>query len=448
MWTRAHDPRKSQRGGTIMMLPLYRATTTIAAPLVHLYLAIRRVRHKEDSLRIQERFGIASQSRPQGQLVWLHAASVGESLSMLPLVDTLLNSRPDMSILVTTGTISSAKLMAERLPNRAFHQYVPVDRVAYARRFLTHWRPDLALWAESEFWPSLISECHAQGVPMILVNGRISTKSYVGWKKAKGLITELLGGFALCLGQTQEDAERLENLGAVRPMCVGNLKFAVPPLPVDDKAFDALSETLGTRPRWLAASTHPGEEETVADIHQRLVRTRPGLVTIIVPRHPDRGDQIAQAVRDRGLVVSQRTHQQPISSDTDIYVADTLGELGLFFRLVDVVFMGKSFVPLGGQNPLEALRLDCAVLHGPHMDNFRLIAEQMAAAKCSLEVIDGQMLGDELERLFADPKIVEAMIAAGRTFADGQAEVIDSVAREIDAVLKRIGTPVDADART
>lgn len=422
-----------------MMLPLYRAATTIAAPLVHLYLTARQWRDKEDSLRIGERFGITNHSRPTGILIWLHAASIGESLSMLPLIETLLKDRPSMSILVTTGTVSSARLMGERLPDRAFHQYVPVDRVAYARRFLNHWRPDLALWAESEFWPNLISECHARDVPMVLVNGRVSSKSYAGWQKARGLIAQLLKDFALCFGQTQEDADRLKNLGAVQPLCVGNLKFAAPPLPVDDKQFRLLSEAITDRPGWLAASTHPGEEEIIADVHRSLSEDRPNLITIIAPRHPGRGNDIAALLREREFKVSQRTKNHPITPDTEIYLADTLGELGLFYRLVDIAFMGKSFVPMGGQNPLEALRLDCAVLHGPHMDNFRLIAEQMASAGCSMEVTDGKMLGETLHHLLSDPERVREMVGKGRDFADGQAEVIHAVAREIETILARIG---------
>ena len=430
-----------------MMLPLYKTVTALAAPAVRAYLLARRWRGKEDNARINERYGYSSRARPEGQLVWLHAASIGESLSMLPLVEHLLKDRPEMHMLVTTGTVTSAKLMAERLPPRSFHQYAPVDRAAYVRRFLDHWQPDLALWAESEFWPNLISETHSRAIPMVLVNGRISTRSFLGWKRARGLIAGLLKDFVLCLAQTQEDAERLKALGARQYKYLGNLKFAGPPLPADENQLATLTAAIGDRPRWLAASTHPGEEIMVADVHRTIKAKLPGLVTLIAPRHPHRGNVIASALRDGGLILAQRSKGETIDHDTDIYLADSLGELGLLFRLVGVVFMGKSLVPLGGQNPLEALRLDCAVLHGPNMDNFRLIAEQMCAADCAVEVADKDELAIQVGCLLTDQDKTLAMILAGRAFAGTQAEVIDSVATEIEAVLRRMTTTADHDAR-
>ena len=430
-----------------MMLPLYKAVTALAAPAVRAYLLARRWRGKEDNARINERYGYSSRARPEGQLVWLHAASIGESLSMLPLVEHLLKDRPEMHMLVTTGTVTSAKLMVERLPPRSFHQYVPVDRAAYVRRFLDHWQPNLALWAESEFWPNLISETHGRAIPMVLVNGRISTRSFFGWQRARGLIAGLLKDFVLCLGQTQEDAERLKALGARQYKYLGNLKFAGPPLPADENQLATLTAAIGDRPRWLAASTHPGEEIMVADVHRTIKEKLPGLVTLIAPRHPHRGNEIASALRGGGLILAQRSKGETIDHDTDIYLADSLGELGLLFRLVGVVFMGKSLVPLGGQNPLEALRLDCAVLHGPNMDNFRLIAEQMCAANCAVEVADKDELAIQVGCLLTDQDKTLAMIRAGRVFASTQAEVIDSVATEIEAVLRRMTTTADHDAR-
>ena len=347
-----------------MMLLLYRLVSSIGAPAIGFYLAIRKARGKEDPDRFAERLGRPGQDRPSGPLIWTHAASIGESISLLPLIGRLVTEISGVSVLVTTGTVTSARLMAERLPEGAFHQYVPVDRIPYVRRFLDHWRPDLALWAESEFWPNLIIESVDRKIPMVLINGRISPRSFSGWQRFGGLIKRLLEGFDLCLGQTETDAERLRHLGAGDAKYVGNLKFAVPPLPADGEILAKFKKGLGDRPLWLAASTHPGEEEMAARVHRRLKDAFSGLLTVIVPRHPDRGSEIATRINTLGLTVSRRSAGDAIGPDTDVYVADTLGELGLFYRLAGTAFMGKSLVPLGGQNPLEAARLDCAIVHG------------------------------------------------------------------------------------
>ncbi|MBY0431120.1 MAG: 3-deoxy-D-manno-octulosonic acid transferase, partial [Rhodospirillales bacterium] len=196
-----------------MMFTLYRFATGLAGPMIGLYLRRRRARGKEDPERFGERLGKPGQARPESALVWLHAASVGESLSMLPVVERILD-RPGIGVLVTTGTVTSARLLASRLPERAIHQFVPVDRMSYVRRFLDHWRPDLALWAESEFWPNAVVETCQRGIPMVLLNGRISSRSFQGWQRFPGLIRKLLGSFSLCLGQSDEDVERLSRLGA------------------------------------------------------------------------------------------------------------------------------------------------------------------------------------------------------------------------------------------
>ena len=414
-----------------MMLSLYRAATVLATPLVRLYLAARMARGKEDKARFGERLGHPGRPRPDGPLVWAHAASIGESLSMVPLVERLLGERPGLGVLLTTGTVTSAAMMAGRLPEGAFHQYVPVDRLGYVRRFLDHWRPDLVLWAESEFWPNLVAEPAARGVPMVLVNGRVSPSSFSGWRRAPGLIARLLGGFALCLGQAEIDAERLRRLGARNARSVGNLKFASPPLPADRKALDHLSAALGERPRWLAASTHPGEETLAAGVHRRLVADHPGLLTIVVPRHPERGAAIAAELRAGGHTVALRSAGEPIRAATDIYLADTLGELGLFFRLADVVFMGKSLVPLGGQNPIEPARLDCALIHGPHMANFAEMAARMKETGAAEEVADEAALAVAVAHLLDDADRRRRRIEAARAFADAEVDVLDRVMTEL-----------------
>ena len=413
------------------MLSLYRAVTFLGTPLVRLYLAARMARGKEDRARFGERLGRPGLPRPDGPLVWAHAASIGESLSMVPLIERLLGERPGLRVLFTTGTVTSAGIMAERLPEGAFHQYVPVDRLSYVRRFLDHWRPDLVLWAESEFWPNLVTESAALDVPVILVNGRVSPRSFAGWRRVPGFIRRLLGGFALCLGQAEIDAERLRRLGARNAKSVGNLKFAAPPLPADQKALDLLSAALGDRPRWLAASTHPGEETLVAGVHRRLKAARPGLLTIMVPRHPERGAAIAEALRADGHSVALRSAGEAIAAATDIYLADSLGELGLFFRLADVVFMGKSLVPLGGQNPIEPARLGCALIHGPHMANFEDMAARMKETGAAEEVADEAALAVAVAQLLDDEDRRRKSIEAGRAFADGEAHVLDAVMAEL-----------------
>jgi 3-deoxy-D-manno-octulosonic-acid transferase len=417
------------------MLPLYRLATSLAAPIIHFYLKKRLARGKEDPRRFEERLGHPSHMRPAGPLVWLHAASVGESLSMLPLIDRLLADQPALSLLMTTGTVTSAQLMSERLPARAFHQYVPVDRLAYVRRFLDHWHPDLALWAESEFWPNLVSETHRRGIPMVLVNGRISPRSFAGWQRARGLIADLLSEFALCLGQTEEDAARLRHLGAPGAVSLGNIKFAVPALPADPVAYDVLVRAMGARPRWLAASTHDGEEDVIARVHIRLKCDYPSLLTVIVPRHPDRGTLVTAQLRALGLNVAQRSANEIILDVTDIYVADTLGELGLFYRLTEIAFLGKSLIPFGGQNPLEALRLGTAVLHGPHMTNFDKITQDMAEHGCAIEVAHEDALTAALNDLLSDPQKRGAMAAAGIAYIEAEAGVVDRVAERIGRLL-------------
>jgi len=419
-----------------MMLTLYRTATTLGAPAIQYYLKRRMAEGKEDQNRFSERKGKSAHKRPDGPLIWLHAASVGESLSMLPLIDSLLASDDRMHLLMTTGTVSSAGLMAQRLPERAFHQYVPVDRASYVRRFLDHWKPDIALWAESEFWPNLILETQRRGVPMILVNGRISPKSFDGWQRFPGVIGRLLRDFALCLGQTDEDADRLRQLGAPNYKCLGNLKFAVPPLPADTEELIRLEQQMSGRPRWLAASTHAGEEEIVAEVHKEISNNHPGLLSILVPRHPTRGSEIADLLRQAGCSVAQRSKEEPVTPETDLYIADTMGELGLFFRLSDIAFMGKSLVPLGGQNPLEALRLECAVIHGPHMANFQKITEDLASTESARLVDNGTMLSQAVDELLSDNEERNRLIQNGVKYMDSQAEVVSLVTREILSVLQ------------
>ena len=317
--------------------------------------------------------------RPKGPVVWVHAASVGESVSVLPLIRELGRIRPDTSVLVTTGTVTSGRMMVERLPAHAFHQFVPVDTPSAVRAFLDHWRPSLALWVESELWPNMLHETKERQIPVVLLNARMSDSSFRGWRRAKSAAAELLGTFDMCLAQDDAVAEKLVKLGAKRVEVPGNLKLVGDPLPFDADVLGHLRAAIGGRPTWLLASSHDGEEQLAAFTHRDLAPIIPRLLTIIVPRHPQRGAGIAQSLEPLFRVARRSKGELP-TRDTEIYIADTLGELGVFYRLSPLAVMGGSFVPHGGQNPLEPARLGAAVLSGPHIGNFRDIFAILVAS--------------------------------------------------------------------
>ena len=417
------------------MLQIYRIMTTLLGPFLNVYLRRRRSRGKEDPDRFGERQGFPTRPRPPGPLVWAHAASVGEAMSALALIERLLERNPEASLLLTTGTVTSARLMAKRLPPRAFHQYIPVDRLPAIRSFLKHWHPDLVLWIESEFWPNLISETRRLGAPMLLLNARISETSYRRWLKYPGLIQPMLQAFDLCLAQSLPDAGRLGTLGAVTVTCRGNLKNTATPLPAEPRDLERLNRTLRNRPCWLAASTHEGEERLVGRVHTALRRRFSDLVTIIVPRHPERGLEITNTLRARGLRVSRRSGMEPIDVHTEVYVADTMGELGLFYRLAPIAFIGGSLIPHGGQNPLEAARLGCAILFGPHMDNFAESAAALTKANTAAAVADARGLEAELVQLLANPALAAARANAGLEFTAQGQEVLAAILDEIQTYL-------------
>jgi len=423
------------------VLALYRALTGMAGPLVRLYLRRRLGRGKEDPARLAERRGIASAPRPDGPLVWVHAASVGEAQSVLSLVARILEMRPGVTVLVTSGTVTSAALMRQRLPRGAVHQFAPADLPRWVRRFLAHRRPQLALFVESELWPNLVCETAARGCPMVLVNGRMSKRSFARWQRAPAAARALLGRFALCLAQTAADRDRLAALGAPRADYIGNLKYSAAPLPADAEELATLRDCVAGRPLWLAASTHPGEEELAAAAHRKLAPDVPDLLTIIVPRHPDRGAEIASMLAARGLAACRRSTGTPPTPEVPVYVADTLGELGLFYRLAGIVFIGGSTGTLGGHNPLEAAQLSCAILHGPDMANFRTVAADLAAARAAVEVADADALAAEVARLLSNERARRGLADSARKVSEANAAALDNVVAALAPFLDALAAP-------
>tara|TARA_R110000868_G_scaffold4155_14_gene25354 strand:+ start:6399 stop:7706 length:1308 start_codon:yes stop_codon:yes gene_type:complete len=421
-----------------MSITAYRAITWAAGPLIRRYLERRLAAGREDAERFEERLGHASAPRPQGPLIWVHASSVGESLSMLSLIERLHRERPEITILMTSGTVSSARLLRDRLPAGVIHQYIPADRTTWVKRFLDHWRPDIVLWVESEFWPAILSEIKNRDIPAMLMNARISAKSWRGWRRAPWMIRRILATFDICMAQTELDAERLRDLGAVRVACPGNLKFAADPLPADAAALAALESSMAARPRWLAFSTHAGEEDLIAAAHAILIRNFPDLLTIIAPRHPARGPDIEAVIGDNGLACATRSRDAPVTRETGILLADTMGELGLFFRLTDIAFVGGSLVPHGGQNPIEPARLGCAIVHGPHMENFLAVEGELAAAGASAIAATADEIAREIGTLLSNTGLRQRRVAAARSVADGKFSILDAVFSHIDPVLNRL----------
>ena len=421
----------------------YRLVSAAATPLVRRHLRRRVARGREDAARLAERFGHPGVARPAGPLIWIHGASVGESLSALPLIARIVEDWPGLNLLMTSGTVTSARLMAERLPEGVIHQYAPVDLPAAVRRFLAHWRPALGLIVESELWPNLLLQARARGTTLALVNGRMSADSYASWRRFRPLIGHLLGQFEVALAQSREDEAHLRDLGATAPLRLGNLKFAAPPLAANPDELAALRTAIGPRPHWLAASTHPGEEEIVAEVHSRLAARASGLLTVLVPRHPDRGPAIAAALAADGLEVVLRSSGQPIAPETDIYLADTIGEMGLWYRLCQVAFVGGSMIPKGGQNLLEPAKLGCAIVCGPHMTNFLHVTEEMRQADALRQVTDAEQLAAAVSWLLDDEPARSGMIRAAAAYAGSQAGALDRIVANLKPQLDRAAASGD-----
>jgi 3-deoxy-D-manno-octulosonic-acid transferase len=409
-----------------MTLRFYRRLSTAMVPLSPALIKRRLKQGKEDPARIGERRGISHDVRPHGPLVWIHGASVGEVLAAAALIEKLraLNIR----ILLTSGTVTSAAIVAKRFPADIIHQYVPYDSPRYVARFLDHWRPSLALFIESDLWPNLILSSAARRLPMVLINGRMSHRSFPRWRRVAGTIAALLGRFDVCLAQSHVDAERFTALGSRNVITTGNLKLDVPAPPADSAKLERLMAVTRGRPIIVAASTHPGEEEILLDAHRTLARFFPSLLSVIVPRHPGRGEAVARAIAASGLHVALRSREESPTATTDVYVADTMGELGLFYRLAPIVFMGGSLVPHGGQNPVEAVKLGASIVHGPHVFNFTDVYEALDSAGGARRADTLEALVKQLGQLLADP--------AARDLSVGAAErVVEQLGGALDRTL-------------
>ncbi|MDB5620983.1 3-deoxy-D-manno-octulosonic acid transferase [Tardiphaga sp.] len=409
-----------------MTLRVYRRLSTALSPLTPMLIRKRLKQNKEDPARTDERRGISVIMRPAGPLVWIHGASVGEVLAAAALIERLRGS--GFRILLTSGTVTSADIVARRFPADIIHQYIPYDSPAFVARFLDHWQPDLALFIESDIWPNLVMSAARRRVPMVLINGRMSQRSFPRWQKFSATIGALLGRFDLCLAQSDTDADRFTALGSRNVRVTGNLKLDVSAPPVDSAKLEKLASVTRGRPVIVASSTHPGEEEILLQAHRTLAGFFPGLLTVIVPRHAHRGEAIAAMIAVSGAQVALRSREELPTAVTDIYVADTMGELGLFYRLSPVVFMGGSLVPHGGQNPIEAVKLGASIVHGPHVFNFTDVFAALDAA-------GGARLAETPEQLVKQLGLMLGDTAARQASIDAAEEVVARLGGALERTL-------------
>jgi 3-deoxy-D-manno-octulosonic-acid transferase len=419
-----------------MTLRVYQKLSAAVVPLAPALIKRRLKLGKEDPARVGERRGVSRDVRPLGPLVWIHGASVGEVLAAAALIEKLraLNIR----ILLTSGTVTSAAIVAKRFPADIIHQYVPYDSPLYVARFLDHWRPSLALFIESDLWPNLILSSAARRLPMVLINGRMSHRSFPRWRRVAGTISALLGRFDICLAQSRADAERFAALGSRNVITTGNLKLDVPAPPTDPARLERLMSVTRGRPIIVAASTHPGEEEILTEAHRTLAGIFPSLLSVIVPRHPHRGEAIARAIAAAGLHAGLRSREELPTATTDIYVADTMGELGLFYRLAPIVFMGGSLVEHGGQNPIEAIKLGASIVHGPHVFNFSDVYEALDSSGGARQADTQEALVKQIGKLLADPAARELSVAASERVVEQLGGALDRTLAALEPYLLQL----------
>ncbi len=406
------------------------ASSHVTGPLFALWQRRALRIGKEDKNRTGERWGQAAQNRPDGPIVWFHAASVGETQSIMPLIDALLAARSDVTVLVTSTTRTSAELLSTGLPDRVIHQMAPYDTVGASRAFLDHWRPDVAIWIESELWPRMLAEVGQRAIPRLLLNARVSARTAQRWARFDKAAYAILSQFDLIQVQEQTTMDALTAVGVTGTgvALTGSLKQDRPPLDCDPAVLADLRKALGDRPVWCASSTHAGEEEIILAAHRDI-----GGLLILVPRHPDRATQIAELCEQAGFMTARRSVGDAITPETQVYLADTMGELGVWYRLAPVAFIGGSLAAVGGHNPYEAAQLDTAIIHGPHIENFAQIYASLGVAGAAHPVTDSSTLAQAVKTIDA-PVQTQMVRAAHSVLQDGTG----ATQAALDAILQKL----------
>ncbi len=417
------------------LLKSYSLATRLLSPALPLWLRRRARAGKEDPERLGERKGISKFARPEGSVVWMHAASVGESQMLMPLIHRILDKCPNVHIVITTGTVTSAALLAERLPANALHQYAPADHPRAVKNFLSHWQPDLAIFAESELWPNMIMAAKGRDIPLALVNARMSAASIERWAKRGGKsVKALLACFDVILAADESTARGLSWLSGREIISVGNLKDAAPPLEVDQKQLKKLKTALGRRPVWCAASTHKGEEELIAHAALEIKAKKPKALLILAPRHPERSKEVQDICTKAGLNTLRWSSGQMPGDSTDVFLMDCIGKMGLVYRLGKVSFVGGSLLKtMAGHNPLEAARLGSAVITGNAISSFA--DTYMALLAYGGATRTPKKLAPQVLNFLQDPDLRKKQTKAALQFASSRDAILDYVWDNLEPLL-------------
>lgn len=412
------------------LLKTYRGAARLLGPVLPFWVRRRAAQGKEDPSRLAERQGISEVPRPAGKGVWMHGASVGECTMLLPLIHRMRKARPDLFILVTSATRTAANLMHERLPSGCIHQYSPLDDPRYVSAFLDHWQPSAAIWAESEIWPNLILACKRRGIKTALINARMSERSISGWSKRRASAKAVFTAFDRVIAADEPTARALELWTGDQLKPAGNLKEAALPLPAETAQVERLQKCIGARPVWCAASTHKGEDAIVLKAHEHVRQKHPNAALILAPRHPERAPEIVDQIQRAGLRTAQRSKAERPDARTDVYLFDTIGELGLAYSLSGAALICGSLLDgLSGHNPLEPALLGSAIVSGPHISSFSDIYSQLSAAGgahilTAEKKVGAKDIADEISRLIAAASLADQRSRKAREFAQSRNSVL------------------------
>ncbi len=425
----------SRRVKVGLQLRIYLCLRPLLQPLMYWVVRRRVARGKDDPVRCKEKFGLTDLPRPKGTVIWVHAVGLGEVLALRPLLTEMRSQRPDIQFVITSTARSSAQVIKANLPPNAVHQFLPLDGPRFVRRFLDHWRPALSVWSEQDFWPGAIYDAAARGISLAYINARINAESFAKRKKLSGVYRDLLDVFAITTAQDSDSAAFLRQLGAANTRVFPSLKPAAAPLEVNETELQAFRDHLKARNVWVAASTHVADEAVVLAAQSELSNTAGAPLLILAPRVPDRASEIKETVQAFGLSMAQRSRTEMPQAETSVYVADSFGELGLWYRLADIAFVGASFGSLGGHNPWEPARLGLSVLHGPNTQNFAADYRDLGAAGVTHLIDDTADAANEMARAVADAGPHSGPSKAAGLVKDAQAALVP-LARDLLSLIK------------